>query len=69
MSGVYKNVFQTPEITVLLSLRAKLLITICIRTPSIIVLIYNSKNRVRIARRVNIACKTMPLLINCAKKM
>ena len=33
MSGVYENVFYTPEISILLSLRGELLITICVRIP------------------------------------
>ena len=34
MSGVYENVFQTSEISILLSLRNELLFTLCVRTPS-----------------------------------
>ena len=33
MSGVYENVFQTSEISILLSLRIELLFTICVRIP------------------------------------
>ena len=34
MSGVYENVFQTSEISILLSFRIELLFTLCVRTPS-----------------------------------
>ena len=33
MSGVYENVFETSEISLLLSLRDGLLFTICVRIP------------------------------------
>ena len=36
MSGVYENVFEKSEIFLLLSLRDRLLITICVRIPCII---------------------------------
>ena len=34
MSGVYENVFQTSEISILPSLSNELLFTLCLRTPS-----------------------------------
>ena len=33
ISGVYENVFETSQISILLSLRGELLITICVRIP------------------------------------
>ena len=35
ISGVYENVFETSQISILLSLRGELLITICVRIPCI----------------------------------